>query len=346
MAGAICRALVCGVALAVFTPAAGANKQSNLILSISSSIDSDSNAALAAKHWINEFSADATPSIQTLKGVSPAKTQTGIVLVPLIEWSRNLPAFNILRLPFFYTGISDVHRAIDGQTGLQLSHISAAAGWKLLAIWDDGMTVFSGNQDYSRLLNLKGMEFATWKPDPLQMTELRALDVWLRVIAKNGVQRNAQQCIVDSRSTTPTHLWHEHLQRVHLDITLTGDRFEGYVLAMPIPYWRRMNVSQRHDIINTLRRISAWQRSNAARQQQEALLALHKAGMELHSLSGKQRQIFISHMPPWRDFFGTLDKNIVNELIATARTAATTGSVIGTRKNTPAYTLPTTNATQ
>lgn len=250
---------------------------------------------------------------------------TGIVLASIQQWQQTLPALTVLRLPFFYHDLAAVHAALDGRLGTRLANITETKGWKLLAVWDDGMTDFSGNQAYTKLLNLSGMQFALWRPDPLQAMELKALNTWSEVIRKNGVQRNAQQCMVDSRSTTPTQMWHEHLQRVLLDVTLTQDRYDGYVLAVPLSLWQRLTAVQHDQIQETLADITQWERKQALHQQQQALAKLLRGGMQVYTLSDTQRRIFMRQMPPWKDFLKQLDRKIANELLAAARTAAATG---------------------
>lgn len=327
-------------ALVAYPPAHAAQKAPAPILSISIAIDQDSAAARAARRWLDGLSGRETkPAVLKTFSPNPA-VNNGPVLVPLSDWARAFPAYNILRLPFFYTDIRQVQQRIDGRTGARLESLSAESGWKLLAIWDAGMSNLSGNQDFSRLLNLQGLEFAVWEADPLQAKELQALDVWLRVINKNGVQRNAQQCLVDSRSTTPRQMLREHLQRIHLDLTLTGERYEAFVLAVPMSIWRALPTAQRHRSNAALRRLRDWERQQAALEQRQALAALHKAGMRLHTLSATQRQLFASRMPPWRDFLETLNPKIVDSLLATTGIATATGIRAGTRSEATAYPLP------
>lgn len=269
-----------------------------------------------------------------------------MVLAPLAQWSRTLPALDVLRLPFFYADLSAVHQALDGELGQRLMHASQAAGWRLLAVWDAGMTDFSGNQRYDRLPNLSGMQFVLWEHDPLQEMELRALDVWTRVITKNGLQRNARECLVNSRSTTPAQMWREQLQRVHLDVTLTHDRYAGYAIAIPNALWQTLTSRQRAGLVNSLREITQWERAQAVQEQLQALAALRKSGMTLHELNAKQRRVFADRMPPWPHFLDKLDSQTAIELIAAARTATATGRRIGTREKALTNPLPAAQATE
>jgi len=322
---------------------------SKLLLFISSTIATDRIATQAAAKFVS-----STPSIKALIHTEVLDSNidklpaTGLVLAPILQWQQTLPSLAVLRLPFFYPDLASVHSALDGKLGKRLAQIAETNGWKLLAVWDDGMTDFSGNQPYGKLLNLRGKEFAIWQSDPLQEMELKSLNVWSRVIRQNGVQRNAQQCIVDSRSTTPAQMWREHLQRVHLDMTLTHDRYEGYVLAIPYRLWQAFTQSQRDNLMSSLGEVTTWERNHAEKEQQQALADLRKAGMTLHELDAKQRQLFTSRMPSWDHFLVKLDARTATDLITAARMTVTaaTGRRSGTNEKALTDSLPTTQATQ
>ena len=334
-------ALVFWIALVGMLSVARADELSGIPLFISDAIPADTAAAQAATRWAMTLPAPLKLNIQSTPAF-PDNTvpKTGIVLAPITQWHAQLPALDVLRLPFFYTDLSAVHQAIDGELGVRLAQASQAAGWQLLAIWDAGMTDFSGNQRYNRLPNLAGMKFVLWHPDSLQETELRALGVWSRVVSDNGVQRMAQECLVNSRSTTPAQMWREQLQRVHLDITLTQDRYEGFMLAIPLARWNRLSTEQRTHMTNSLASITSWERTQASHEQTQALEALHKAGMQVHPLDAATRQEYTQRMPPWQHFLVKLDEQTANDLIATARTATAASGLGSTREKAPANPLP------
>jgi TRAP-type C4-dicarboxylate transport system substrate-binding protein len=344
---AISWALVCYSALAVVIPTAKADTSSDQTLFINDTIAHDSAAARAAQRWVTTMPSEPKLKLQFMPASSENITsKTGVVLAPLGQWSRVVPALDVLRLPFFYADVSAVQRAIDGELGTQLAQATQQAGWKLLAIWDAGMTAFSGNQRYNRLQNLSGMQFALWEHDPLVETELRALDVWSRVVGERGVQRMTQECLVNSRSATPAQMQRENLAKVHLDLTLTHDRYEGVVLAIPSALWNSMTTAQRKNMTTRLPDITAWERAQAAQAQTQAVEALRKAGMQVHQLDATQWQTFASRMPPWQDFLVKLDTKTANDLIAAARIAATTGGSDGGSEKALANPQPAAHATE
>ena len=328
------------IPLAVLAVTARADVPPVATLFISDTIASDSAAAQAARRWAASLPEDTRLKTQPLNVFNQSTIpKSGIVLAPLAQWSREIPSLDVLRLPFFYRDLTSVHRAIDGELGHKLALTSLTSGWKVLAFWDAGMTAFSGNQRYNRLPNLAGMQFALWEHDPLQETELRALDVWSRVVGERGMQRMAQECLVSSRSTTPAQMWREHLQRIHLDVTLTQDRFEGYMLAIPDTEWNRVSAHQRRNLTANLEDITRWERTHAAKQH-EALARLRHAGMTIHRLTAKQREVFTIRMPAWPHFLPQLDRRTTDELLVAAGLATTAGSDHRRRKKTTAYSLP------
>jgi C4-dicarboxylate-binding protein DctP len=339
------RVLTVWIALALVAAAARADNPASVPLFISDTIAGDSAAAQAATRWVSTLPSGPRVKMQPLNAFSGLDMpKSGIVLAPLAQWNHDVPALDVVRLPFFYADLQTVHRAVDGELGIRLARASQTAGWKLLAIWDAGMTAFSGNQRYNRLPNLAGMQFALREHDPVQETELRALDVWSRVVGERDMQRMAQACLVNSRSTTPAQMWREQLQRVHLDLTLTQDRYDGYLLAIPVAIWDALPAVERDSLTGRLGSVTRWERRHAAAEQRQALAELIKAGMTIHRLDAGQRQAFAKRMPPWQQFLAKLGSSTADELVAVAGTAAAAGGRGGGREEAPTNTLPATHA--
>jgi TRAP-type C4-dicarboxylate transport system substrate-binding protein len=244
-------------------------------------------------------------------------------ILPLHELAREIPELSVAQLPFFYADLSALHRALDGELGKALRAAARARGWELLAFWDEGVQVMSGNLAYTRAQAIRGMEFALLRDDPIAEIELRALDVWSRRARPTSLAQLHKECVVNSRSATLQQIRSEQLARVHLDLTLTRHRYEGWVVAMRSEAWNALEPDERAGLIERLDSMRAWQREQAARAEANALRDLVKAGMTAHPLPQETWTTYRAMQPAWEDFLPTaLPRESRLGLISVAATAA------------------------
>ena len=73
-----------------------------------------------------------------------ANVAADFMLLPLRSLAPRVPELHVLELPFFYTDITGVHRALDGPLAGSLSLAARSRGWEIMAFLDEGMHVMSG----------------------------------------------------------------------------------------------------------------------------------------------------------------------------------------------------------
>ncbi len=275
----------------------------------------------------NRFAQLAPPqlSINPILASNPrsidARVATDILLMPLRSLATQIPELEVLELPFFYQDITEVHRVIDGQLGKNLRKKAHQSGWEILAFQDEGMQVMSGNRRYNDRINLTGMHFIETRPDPMAKKQFLALDAWTETATPESQQTLLEQCRVGSRSTSLQRLWIERLDRVHLALSLSRHRYEGFVLIVPSAHWKRLPEETRKQLKILAAQLTPWQRDEAKKAEDYALDKLKKAGMSIHPLNKKQRQAFKERLPLWHDLLSeklSLDER--KALISTATT--------------------------
>lgn len=246
-----------------------------------------------------------TLHINTLLASTPdsqnARVEPDILLMPLRSLASQVPALELLELPFFYRDIDEVHRVIDGEPGQMLKQKARQSDWEIIAFLDEGMQVMSGNRRYNDRINLTGMQFIELRPDPMAEKQLLAFDAWTQIISPDSQQEFLQQCRVGSRTTTLQRLWSERLDRVHLALSLSRHRYEGWVLVAPEARWRQLPAKIRERLATLAADLTQWQRSAAQQREEQALVELRKTGMTVHLFSAEQRQGFIDRLPLWQD---------------------------------------------
>jgi C4-dicarboxylate-binding protein DctP len=241
--------------------------------------------------------------------------------MPLHSLATRMPALEILELPFFYADIDAVHQAIDGGLGKLLRDQVRHQGWELLAFWDEGMHALSGNRRYDTAINLTGMEFILLRPDPIAEKLFKAFDAWTRPARPQTREQLLRECMIGSRSASLQQLWHERLDRVHLDLSLTAHRYEGWVVLAPVAAWNRHSEADRAALVEVLASMATWQRADARRREEEALHQLETSGMTLHRLTAEQRSGFLERLPAWEALLSdSLEQTPRQKLVATATT--------------------------
>lgn len=259
-------------------------------------------ASISARH-LTELT---TPGLaSTLHGEAVDKAgapRPHLHVLPLHDLARDVPELSVVQLPFFYPDLAAVQRALDGALGKRLKAAATVRGWQILAFWDEGMQVMSGNLAYTHTRALQGREFLLLRDDPMAEIELRALDVWSRQARPESLSQLHKECLVGSRSATMQQILAEQLARVHLDLTLTRHRYEGWVVAMRTADWVSLGEEERSALAEQLYGMRAWQRDQAAEVEAAALRELVKSAMTAHPLAPETWQTYRAMQPAWERF--------------------------------------------
>ncbi|MDH3981168.1 MAG: TRAP transporter substrate-binding protein DctP [Gammaproteobacteria bacterium] len=281
------------------------------------------------------------PELATSPGEqAQGRASPDLLLMPLRSLATQVPALEVLELPFLFSGVADIHQAFDNALGKLLREQARQQGWELLALWDEGMHALSGQRRYDRAINLTGMEFILLRPDPVAEKQFKALDAWTRSARPQTREQLLRECAIGSRSASLQQIWHERLDRVHLAVSLTAHRYEGWVVIAPVATWSRHSEKDRAALLKVLSSTTQWQRTDAQRREADALKQLETSGMQIHSLDAEQRAAFMKRLPAWDELLSDeLEQSLRKKLIA----AATTG-VVGrtTGQETPPKAQPAT----
>lgn len=280
-------------------------------------------AALASKNGLKlKLSRAPEGEMASSEKSSPAKSPQ-LFVQPLRKLARDIPALSVLELPFFYPDLAAVHRALEGKLANALHDSAREQGWEILAYWDEGLHIMSGNLAYTHPQRLQGMEFLLLRDDPIAEMELRALDVWSRRVRPTSLAQLHKECVVGSRSATLQQLRREQLARVHLDLTLTRHRYEGWVIAMRSPSWAMLAPAEQTTLMDTLIEMQEWQRERAGQEEDTALKELIMVGhMTAHPLGADTWTIYRNMQPEWASFFSSSVPNALRNRLLGFATAA------------------------
>jgi len=254
--------------------------------------------------------------------------QPELFVMPVRSLATQVPALQVLELPFFYPTLEAVHARLDGALGEYLADEARRYGWEIVAYWDEGMHIFSGLKRYDRVRNLKAREFLITRPDPVAEKQFQYWKADARRINPENRQVVLQECLIASRAATLQEIAREELYRVHLAMSLTNLRYEGWVVVAPAERWARLDNAIRQKLSAVLRETTLWQRNDAQQREAAALVELRKAGMTIHEVDATEREAFRKALPDWVELLpDELDAQKKRELIE--RASAGTTAVIG-----------------
>jgi TRAP-type C4-dicarboxylate transport system substrate-binding protein len=226
------------------------------------------------------------------------EAEAELYLMPLRSLAARVPALEVLELPFHYDDLPALHGALDGRLGALLRTEARRAGWEILAFWDQGLHVLSGQPRYDGARRLAGKEFILLRPDPVAQRQFTAWRADTRQVRPRDLDELVRECLAGSRAATMQELWRERVDRAHLSITLTRHRYEGWLVAAPAPPWRDLHEAVREQLARAAAQITPWQREQAANGEAAALARLREQGMYVHDLDAGERATFVARLPP------------------------------------------------
>ena len=327
------RTCLCGCVVATVASVTGAMAFGSEIVRVAVVAPADDQhlAWVAAAHLQKVGKQDGVQIIveaaSLLDSVSPLPDQ---LVMPVRSLATQVPELQVLELPFFFLSPDSVHKYLDGELGDHLAERARKQGWKIVAYWDDGMHVISGLKRYDRVRNLKAREFLITRPDPLAEKQFRYWKASARRIDPQDSEAVLSECLIANRAASPQEILREKLYRVHLAISLTNHRYEGWVVVSPVERWAQLNGATREKLRTALRETTAWQRKDARKRKTTALDELKRHGMTIYEVDSNEREAFREALPDWAKLLGDeLGAEEKRDLIGLASTGAAAVARVG-----------------
>ena len=237
----------------------------------------------------------ATADINITAEIAPregGKMVADFMLLPLRSMALQVPELRVLELPFFYTGIAGVQRALQGPLAGILQQTARARGWEIVAFLDEGMHVMSGPRRYDRADNFLGMEFILTRPDSMADQLLARLHANRRHIAPQDSEEVMRECAIASRATTLSQMQREKLYLVHQNIALTYHRYEGWLVVAPVARWADIDAQRQVTWKRVFDELTRWQREQSVQRESTLRTGWRKDGLLLHEVDGEERAAF------------------------------------------------------
>ncbi|MDZ7753307.1 MAG: TRAP transporter substrate-binding protein DctP [Gammaproteobacteria bacterium] len=250
-----------------------------------------------------------------------------LFLMPVRSLATQVPELEVLELPFLYSSLEAVHEAVDGALGTALETRARERGWEILAYWDEGMHVLSGLKRYDRVRNLRIREFLLTRPDPVAERQFHHWRAYPRRINPRDREAVLRECLIASRAATLQELVREELFRAHLAVSLSRHRYEGWVVVSPHDQWVAVDEQARRGLRAALRETTAWQREDARRREEAALVRLQEAGMSIFEVDDAERRAFRGALPNPAELLSPVLDREEREAIVALASVGTAGVV-------------------
>ena len=270
-------------------------------------------------------------SVELAAPTESADTRPDLLVMPVRSLASRVPSLEVLELPFLYPSTSAVHAVLDGELGDFIQEEARKDGWEIVAFWDEGLHIFSGIKRYDRVRNLRIREFLITRPDPVAEKQFRYWKAYARRIAPEDRGAVLRECLIASRAATLQEIVREQLYRVHLSMSLSNHRYEGWVVISPVERWVEVDSETRQKFVAALRETTAWQRNDAKEREAAALAVLQQRGMSIYEVDAGERVAFRQALPDYAELLSDdIDAQKKRKLIELASVGATTVAGPGT----------------
>ena len=219
--------------------------------------------------------------------------------ISTVRFSKDVPEFRLLELPFLVKDRRAVYQALDGEFGEFLTRrMRETTPFRVLGFWDNGFRHLSNSVRPIRTPeDCRGIRIRT------QMSELhgevfRALG--FEPIAAD-IKRFVEEIATDTfqaQDNPLTNIYNFNVHKYHRYITLSGHFFGATVMICNKEHYRSWPPEVRAAVDAAAREATALQRRLAAAEDAEVLGKLDPLNNEVIHLTDAERAAFVAAVQP------------------------------------------------
>lgn len=279
------------------------------------------NARLAGKVRVEVFpEARLHDDAGVLEALRRARGDTGIMAAPRISDFAELAAgLGVFDLPFLFDSIEDVHRLVDSPVGAELLQPLEDNGLKGLAIWDEGMKVFSVRG--TRPLrtppeDFQGKKFAS-SDNELCSAMIESLGGTAQALPVAQLFGALSEGSLDGQEGVWSRTYTSKLYEVQDWISVSDHLYCGFLLVIGAEFWSGLPDEIRGELTDILEESTLKAREYAAQVEAEDRKRIEESGYAIVlGLTSRERN-------EWRNATAEVEKRfaalIGEDLIAEIR---------------------------
>ncbi len=236
-----------------------------------------------------------------LSGDLPAMVARGeldFCYISSVRFSKPVPEFKLLELPFVVRDRSAVVAALDGDLGRLLrERMHENTPFRVLGFWDNGFRHISSVRPIRTPYDCWGLRIRTQFSD-LHMETFRALDFEpVAVDVKEFVDQIASERF-HAQDNPLTNIYNFGVHNYHRYITLTGHFFGASVFICSQKHYDEWSPQLQEAVEAAAQEATAVQHRLAAAEDAEILAKLDARTNEVIRLTDEQHALFVNKVKP------------------------------------------------
>jgi len=185
--------------------------------------------------------------------------------------------FELFDLPFIFDNVAELHRVMDGATGVMLMKNLEPKGIVGLGFWDNGFKVMTANKPLRRVDDFKALKLRIQSSKVLE-AQMRAIGANPQVMAFSEVYQAMQTGVVDGSENTPSNIYTQRHHEVQKFLTVSDHGYIGYAVVANKKFWDTLPADLRSILDGAMRDATKFTNDHAQTDNETALKKIAESG--------------------------------------------------------------------
>ncbi len=228
---------------------------------------------------------------EIVKAIRNGSTEIG--LVPVNKWSGILPAVDIFEVPFTFVNLASLEQFLNSGAAPLFDEAFARYGAKVLFWVDYGyVQFFNSKRPLKAPADFAGLTMRAFSAGDAET--LKTLGAAPTIISSSELYMALQRGTIDGTTTGMPAAVARKVTEVQKYMTLANYSTAEFLVQANQKWWQGLSSAQQEILNRASRDAEAFIRQEVARAEADALAAIRAAGLEVHELSGTERQTFMA----------------------------------------------------
>ena len=231
--------------------------------------------------------------------------------------------FEALDLPYVFPDQATYDKVVAGPVGKLLLDKLEPLGVKGLAFWDNGFHMVSANKPLRKPSDFQGLKIRI-SGSKVAEAYFKKMGALPQILAFSEVYQALQTGVVDGCENVPSNYFTQKFYEVQKHITMANHGHLQYALIAQLKFWNDMDPAIRAPLEKAVKEATEYANQVAAKENEEALAAIKKAGTsEVYVLTKEEQKVWIDTMLP---IHKTMESRVGKEIIALLHKEAGVGT--------------------
>lgn len=216
-----------------------------------------------------------------------------LVLIPTSKLGIDIPAMQVLDLPFYFPSREVLYRALDQDLGRILLDKMREIGLEGVTFWENGFKNFTANQPIHAPQDFANLRVRVMKSRVImeQFKLFKAVPVSIDFHATKQALANGEVVAQENPLSAIVSMgFHE----VQSHLTLSSHAYLGYVFAISQKFLATLSGQQQQMLVDVAKELTAWEREETRQREVGFLATIRQAGVTVHTLTDQERAGFVA----------------------------------------------------